>query len=234
MQFVDAVNRIFRQNGILRGDTDDITTFSDTAHSSTIQLARLAVENELVELVSDRLIPKERKTTGSLSLMASTRTYSLATDFVRFYGTPHLYDSANGRQVYEYDGGLEKLQTDIFTYATQTGYPAWWYWEPGNTTYKQIGFFLVPDGSYTMTYDYEASVLISAYTDNLPFHNDEEDYTFCEMAGRRFKFMFEDTKNEADIATILYKDLTYKTAKARLMNLLKGQNPSRSYGFALA
>jgi len=234
MQFVDAVNRIFRQNGILRGDTDTITTFADTAHSSTIQIAIFAVENELVELVSDRLLPKERSTSGSLSLSASTRTYSLATDFTRFYGTPHFYDATNGREIFEYKGGLVKLQTDIYTYATQSGYPNEWYWEPGNTTYKQVGFFPVPDGTYTLTYDYEASVLISAYTDNLPFHNDEENYTFCEMAGRRFKFMFEDTKNEADISTILYKDLTYKTAKARLMNLLKGQNPSRSYGFVLA
>jgi hypothetical protein len=50
------------------------------------------------------------------------------------------------------------------------------------------------------------------------------------MAGRRFKYMFEDVKNEVDIASVLDKDLTYKTAKTTLLKLIKGQNPSRSYG----
>ena len=232
MQFVSAVNRIFRQNGIIRGDSDSITDFSDTAHSSTIQIARIAVENELINLISDRLIPKERQTSGSITTVSGTRVYSLASDFTRFYGVPHFYDSSGNYELFEYPGGLEQLQIEVYNYKTQNGSPNWWYWEPGDTTYKQVGFFLVPDSALTLTYDYQGSVLVSAYTDSLPFHNTEEDYSFCSMASRRFKYMFEDTKNASDIQQILDNDMSYKSAKSALMNLLRGTPAGRQYGNA--
>lgn len=235
MTFLECINRIFRQNGIIRGDTDTVATFNDTQHNASLNIAIVAVQDELVELTSDRLIPKERVTTGVITLVSNTRSYSLASDFTRFYGEPHFYRAASNRQIYEYPGGLERLQVDIFNYATQYGQPNWWYWEPSTALDKQVGFFLVPgtaeDGEL-WTYDYEASVLISNSSDTLPFNNTEEAYAFTNMASRRFKFMFEDVKNEADVTAILMKDVGYKSAKARLMNLLRGQNPARAYGVA--
>ena len=226
--FLGCVNRILRSNAIIRGDTDTISTFNDTAHNASLNLAIVATQNELAYLISDRLIPSERKTSGTVTSVSGTRTYALASDFTRFYGIPHFYDSSGNRQIYEYPGGLERLQLDFYTYATDSGQVNWWYWEP--TSSKKIGFYQVPSGSGTVySYEYEGSVMISDSTDTLPFHNDEEDYMFIEMAGRRFKFMFEDVKNQADIVAILNNDQTYKSSKTALMNLIKGQNPRKGY-----
>ncbi len=192
------------------------------------------MQNELVRLIANRLIPKERNTSGSITFQTDTRTYSLASGFTRFFGVPHFYNAAQNRQIYEYQGGVEKLQVEIFNYATQYGQPNWWYWEPGDTTYKQVGFFLVPsanEAGQVWTYDYETSVMVSAATDALPFHNDEENFVFIEMCARRFKYMFEDIKNEADIQNILDKDGSYRSANATLLKLLRGENPSNHYGY---
>src|SRR3990167_8570351 len=233
MTFLECINRILRSNAIIRGDTDTVATFSDVAHNASLNLGIISVQNELIKLIADRLIAKERNTSGSITLATDTRVYNLAAAFTRFYGTPHFYRAAENRQIYEYTGGLEQLQLDVWNYATQSGDPIWWYWEPSSTSTKQVGFFQVPtsaEDSEVWTYDYETSVMVSTVSDDLPFHNDEENFTFTEMAGRRFKFMFEDVKNETDIQMILDKDTSYRSAKTTLYKLLKGQNPAQYYG----
>src|SRR5689334_25409676 len=55
-----------RIEGILRGDTDAPTTFSDLQHGATINLAQISIQDELNELTSDTLLPYEKKTTGSI------------------------------------------------------------------------------------------------------------------------------------------------------------------------
>ena len=237
MTFLECVTRILRLNAIIRGDTDVPSTFDDVQHNASLNIAILATQNELIRLIAERLIPKERNTSGSITLATNTRVYNLATGFTRFYGAPHFYNSTQNRQIYEYPGGLEKLQIDIFNFATQYGQPNWWYWEPSNATLKQVGFFQVPSSSengQAWTYDYEASVMVTLSSDNMPFHNDEENFVFAEMSGRRFKFMYEDTKNEADIQKILDADTSYRSAKATLLKLIKGQNPSTRYGHSYA
>ena len=232
MTFLEAVNRILRTCAILRGDTDPITSFSSTQHNASLNLAIVATQNELTRLVADRLIPSERQTSGIISLVANTRAYALAADFLRFYGNTHFYDSGANRQIYEWAGGLESLQHEIYTYATDTGDPNWRYWEPAAT--KQIGFFQVPSSARTLSYEYEGSVMVRVITDTMPFHSDEENFMFVDMAARRFKFMWEDLKNELDIQAVLDKDTTYRSSKATLMALIRGANPGRTYAHQYA
>ena len=71
--------------------------------------------------------------------------------------------------------------------------------------------------------------MVDAVSDDMPFHNDEENFMFCEMAARRFKYAWEDVKNELDIQAVLDKDMTYRSSKATLISLIKGQNPRRTY-----
>jgi hypothetical protein len=71
--------------------------------------------------------------------------------------------------------------------------------------------------------------MITNSTDTLPFHSTEQDNMFINMAGRRFKFMFEDVGNKADIQGILDMDKSYRAAKAALMNLIRGKASSRYY-----
>lgn len=235
MTLLECINRMLRTNAIIRGDTDPVVTFADTNHNAAINVAIIAVQNELTQLIAKRLISKERNTSGTITLATQTRTYDLASGFIRFYAVPHFYNATQNRQIYEYQGGLPRLQIEIYNYATQYGAPNWWYWEPVSSTYKKVGFFTVPSSSESgqvWTYDYEGSVMVSVAGDNLPFHNDEENFTFAEMAGRRFKFMWEDVKNQIDLTGILDGDRSYLSATATLYRLLRGENANNRYGSA--
>lgn len=225
MTFLEAITRILRSNAIIRGDTDAPSSFSDTNHNASMQLAIVAVQDELAALVADKLLPYE-KTSATISLTTSTRTYSLASDFVNFYGMPHFYDSTDERIIPMWPGGQEALQMVHWKYQTEEGTPNWWYWEP--TTSKKVGFFQVPNSSYngrSLTYHYEKEIVLDEAGDTMPFHNSTESNVFCQMAGRRFKFMFEDVKNEGDIQRILDNDRSYITSRATLLRLVRGTNP---------
>jgi hypothetical protein len=227
--FLSAVTRILRLNAVLRGDTDAPSSFSDTNHNSSMQLAIVAVQDELAKLAADKLLPVE-KSSATVTLLTSTRTYTLAADFINFYGHPHFYDATSNRILHMWPGGQENLQIFDFKYLTTEGTPNWWYIEPA--TSKKVGFYNVPDSSWNnvnLTYHYERSLMVEEATDEMPFHNTEENYTFCALAGRRFKFMFEDVDNKADIQQILDNDVSYRTALGTLMRLIRGVNPPGSW-----
>ena len=63
-------------------------------------------------------------------------------------------------------------------------------------------------------------------TDTLPFHNNEEYYSFISMAARRFFIML----SQQPLAQ-LSADATYNNAKARLYAFLRHDNASDFYGY---
>jgi hypothetical protein len=100
-----------------------------------------------------------------------------------------------------------------------------WYLEQG--TSKQIALYQVPDANnagQVWSYDYEKDVSVTNSTDTLPFQTESEAQAFCDAAGRRFKYLFEDS-SEAKIAN----DLVYMSSRARLFNLMRGKTPTAKY-----
>jgi len=191
MTFLEAVNRVLRMEGIILGDDDDLTSFSDTQHAATQSMARIAIQSQLADLVSDGYIPYENST-GTITTVAGTRTYALASDFQRFQenfidklgsdNTPEL-------RIIAYPGGESQLRKDFHEYQEDSGQPVWFYASHGST--KQIGFHPVPDtdSAGTYRYYYEADVSVSTETDVLPLVTRTEAETFCRMAARHFKYM---------------------------------------------
>lgn len=222
MTFLETVNRVLRSSGIIRGDTDPVTSFSDLQHGATLNLAIIAIQDELNELISDNAIPYEHDNTGSIVTVASTRSYSLPTNFVRFAGTPSLYDSASNVRVYEFPGGEDALRDLDYKYLTNVSNPIYFYFDA--TTTKKIAFWPIPQEANTYTFDYQKSVSVSAASDTMPFHTDAEGQAFARLATRRFKMLFEGL----DSATIP-GDPERNSAKATLFSLMSGGNPSRSW-----
>lgn len=220
--FLDAVNRILIANGIIRGDTDEISTFSDLQHNATVSIAQVAIQDELNELISDTLIPSEHDSSGVLSSVVGTRSYSLPNDFIRFFGRGALFDSSTNNHIFEFPGGEAKLMIEYPDYKTSQSTPQYWYFDA--TTTKKIAFWPVPQEAKSYTFDYEADVQVSASTDTLPFHNNSESYAFCRLASRRFKMLYEGM-DPALIAT----DPEHMKAKATLISLVKGTNAPTRY-----
>jgi len=226
LNFLGAINRIMRIEGILRGDTDAVTTFSDLQHGATINLAQIAIQDELNELTSDTLIPYEKKTTGSIVSVAGTRSYALSSDFIRFFGTPMLYDSASNFEMFMFPGGEDKLKQEIFNYKTQQSTPFYFYFgaTTESTSQKQISFYPVPQGAVTYSYDYEGDVSVTNATDILPFQNEQEAQAFCRLASRRFKMVYEGMD-----PALIAQDPEHLKAKAVLFDLMVGRNAPKFY-----
>jgi hypothetical protein len=211
-----------RVNGIIRGDTDAPTTLSDLQHGATIQLAVIAIQDELNEMTSDMLIAYEHDATGIVSAVAGTRSYALASNFIRFFGTPALYNSGDNNYIYEFPGGEQQLQQMYPDYKTAQSNPQYWYFDA--TTTKKIALWPVPQDNKNYSYDYEKDVSVAAAADTMPFHNEQEAQAFCRMAARRFKMLYE----EKDPATLIV-DPEHMKAKATLVALMVGKNPAKKY-----
>ena len=229
MQFIDCVNRILRLNGLIRGDTDILSTFSDTAHNSSSSLAQIAIQDEISELSAKGLLPYQRTYGATLTMVANQRTYSLPSNFIQIWGEqPYFYDAVAIFQVPQYPGNEARLRTDILTYQIDLGYPLWWYWVEGTT--QKVGFYPTPDtqrNGLVLTYDYECSVNVANSTDTIPIVTTDQQYAFTMMASRRFKFIYEG-KIDVPVDT----DPVYREARARLFALMKGKQPSKRYGNA--
>lgn len=229
MSFLDCVNRILRVNGLIRGDTDPLVSFSDTTHNATSQIAQIAVQTELSELTGRGLLPYQHKEQQALTLVTSTRTYAFPADFVQMWGDPpFFYDPKQNNEIFEYPGGEDALRRSIYTYRTDPGYPLWFYFILD--TAQTVAFYPVPDADRNGTvfrYDYSASANVLSETDVIPLYTTDQQYAFTNAAGRRFKFLFEG-KPETD----LEKDANYRSARSTLFSLLGKKQPSRRYGHA--
>jgi hypothetical protein len=229
MTFLDAVNRILRITGVIRGDTDPIVTFADLQHGATLNLAIIAIQDTLTDLMAFYDFPYERNS-STITLVTGTRVYSLANDFVQFWKeNQFLYDSTNSNYIYEWESGERGLSANIFTYKTDSGSPSWWYYVEGST--KQIGFYQVPDATYNgivLTYDYEKDIVPTLATDTLPFIRGIEANTFCQMAAVRFQALFN--SNPKEFSAPVEQHPQYINSRSTLLSLINPKKPRTTYG----
>jgi len=230
--FLDTVNRVLRTTAVIGADDDDLTSFDGTQHVATLQIAKIAVQSTLTELVSDRILPYE-ESDGTITAVDGTRVYALPADFVRFKGEkPFLLkldsnSNSENTTINMYPGGEERLRRDILDYREQPGDSKWFYLIQSAT--KQIGFYQVPDSSIdnvTYRFPYEKSVYVTVAADTMPFTTQQESDSFADMAARRFQFLFTSQPIEG-----LEFDTVYNAGKVNLINLLRRTNPVSSYGY---
>lgn len=227
MSFLAAVNRMLRINGFIRGDTDLLASFSDTAHNSTSQVAQIAVQQEITELSSRGLLARQITREAILTLFANTRTYALPANFLSIWGDPpFIYDPVQNNVIFQYPGGENVLRRTILNYRTSYGYPQCWYFDEGST--QRISFFNVPDSSLdgrTLLYDYDASVNVLVETDPMPVPTTDQAYALVDMCARRFKFLYEGKVDQP-----IDSDPVYRDARTRLFSLMKMKRPPSVYG----
>lgn len=230
--FLNSVNRVLRINTVIGADDDDLTSFDDTQHVATLQLAKISIQSTLTELTSDRIIPYEEGD-GTITAVTDQRLYDLPSDFIRFKGSnPFLLkldsnSESDNITINEYPGGEEALRRSVLDYRSQPGESRWFYQVMSST--KKIGLYQVPDSSINNVvyrFPYEKSVYVTVASDTLPFTTDQEADAFADMAARRFQFLFTSQPISG-----LESDSVYKTGKVNLMNLLRRTNPTPAYGY---
>lgn len=227
MDFIGAVNRVLRINQIIAGDDDAIASFSEDQHRTTIELAKIAVQEELINLISEKSLPAERKV-GEIITVAGTRVYNLPTNFLRFFGKqPYMRSTQNPtRYIYEFEGGYENVRHVDHNWDTnESNEPYAWYFEPNNAQPKQVGFIQIPNVSLTYNFDYESHALVESEVDTLPFQNELENTAFSSMAARRFLM----NDGQLTVST-LDEDPIWSNQKSSLMRLIRPTEKKNKYG----
>lgn len=240
MIFLDAVNRILRSEGVITGDDDNVSTFDDTQHENMINLAKIAVQDELNDLVSDEAFPYEHDN-GYITLSQGTRAYSLESDFIRMRDEHWFLEqvesatstgTATGTRVYPWNGGEENLRRVHSTYRTDQGDPTYCYFIGGTTV--QIAFWHVPNSDAVgdvYRYEYEKTVAVSTESDTIPLINTEAANAFVSSASIRFRYLRLNPKDRASVFPEgIEKDTSHQNAKARVFEFTRRERPKTQYG----
>ncbi len=227
--FLDAVNRVLRICGVIRGDTDTVSSFSDLQHGATLNLAIIAIQDTLTDLMAFYDFPQERAS-SSITCVAGQRVYDLPADFVQFWeSNQSLYDSVGSNMIFEYTGGEKQLSQSIWTYQVDQGSPNWWYYV--ETAAKQLGLYQIPNASFNgrvFTFDYERDIVPINATDSMPFIRNVETNTFCQLASVRFQSLFN--SNPKQPSAPVEQNPQYVNSRSTLLALVNPKKPSKFWG----
>lgn len=141
---LQVVNRVRRSVGL----NSDVTSFADTDESNdNVQDVNEAYEELLMTIPNNT---PYLNSSSTISAVASTRLYSLASDCMVY----DLYDFSFENET-QNDAPMrlvtkEEVQKIDSRYDEVTGVPYLVYAEGNN----QVGLYPVPDGSYTINYQY--------------------------------------------------------------------------------
>jgi hypothetical protein len=166
---LDAVNDLFRRAKIIAGDADVLTSLVDEARQADIDVAVQVINEGIDELYSvvDGELPAGTAE-GTITLVSGTRSYALATNFVRLHFP--LIDKTNIRYLFNYEGGyLDLLELDPDE--SNTGTPMWSVIKPTDGT---LYIYPTPGASEDgaiYTYQYDKDLELVAFTDTVPFNN---------------------------------------------------------------
>lgn len=240
MNLINAVNRILQQTGILAGDDDELDDFSNTRFTNVAQKAKIAIQDELAELFSDKVFPYEQ-TQAFITLVESQRTYSLDSNFRRFIDrSPFLLevDAATSTGVsqnvrlWEWPGGEENLRAVVLDYRDTEGPPGWFY-RVGGTSY-QIGVYPVPDAASAgeiYRYDFERSRTVTNASDTIPLISVEGVNALIESSARRFQYMrLEPAEQKALFPNGLSADPQVQQARSRVLEFARIKHAKEGYG----
>lgn len=218
MTFLEAVNRVLRSSGVIRGDDDDLLSFSETQHAANSSLAQIAIQDQLISLVSLDILPLEEET-GTFEYVSGQRVYQLPSNFVKMSGKYLLEVDATGKsETYVVTETTEDCLRDQYSdYQEHEGTPIHFYFT--GAAAKSIGLYPVPNESgQDARFYYEKDVMVESENDTLPFHNNLEAYTFTRMAARHFQILFEST-GVVD-SSVFERDPLLITTQGVLANLI--------------
>ncbi len=232
--FVTAVNDIMVQDGILAGDDDAITDFDSQQHVASIRKAKLAVQNELADLMVDEFFPYE-KATSVITTSVGVRTYATPTGFLRqddehpWMIETNAANVSTGAVIKEYPGGEDKLRRHDLKYRENQGKPYFFYFEGGST--KDFAFYPVPNDTYYYRLDYEKELTVTDESDTLPFLSETEVRLFIQLCTRHFKYLrMSPTAREGIFPGGIELDAHRASLRIKLIKANRHKQPSKHYG----
>ena len=166
---LESVNEILKRVKLITGDAGELTTLTDSARQPAIDTAVQVVNEGIDELYSSAEIPQPNEQAEStITLVAGTRAYTLATDLVQLRFP--LVDKTNAQFIHEYPGGYNKMLL-LDVEQDDTGLP---YLGAIRPTDGKLHLDRAPtsvEAGRVYTYQYSKDLELDAAADTVPFDN---------------------------------------------------------------
>ena len=172
--FLAAANATLKRVNMIAGSSAELTSFVDSARQHDIDVM-IQCWNEVLDQCRPLGAVDSILASGTLTLVTSTRAYSLPAGFVRMAGNP--VNATNSHVLIPYpDNGAESgfLQYRI-DYADPTDYqgqPAHWMINPVNGTLDVDSTPTSDENGDAYTYVYDKAVNLTATSDTFPFDDE--------------------------------------------------------------
>lgn len=187
---LNCVNEILLRNNLIAGDAATLTALTDSARQAAIDVA-VQVVNEGIDALytaADIAVPQEQAE-SAITLVTSTRAYSLATDLVLLRWP--MIDKTNAQYLYEGDYNqmivIDPEQDD-------TGLPQYAAIRPTDGLLFLDRAPTSVENGRIYTYQYDKDLALSVAADTVPF----EDITFRAMVPAWVQLWKREKRNEFD------------------------------------
>ena len=166
---LDSVNEVLRRTQYIAGDAGVLTSLTDSARQSAIDITRQVINEGIDELYSASSIPMpSEQAESTITLATGVRFYSLATDLSQMRWP--LIDKTNGMYIWEFEQGYDRL-IEIDPRQSFTGLPVWACIRPTDGKLFMFSSPMSADNGKIYTYQYDKNIELTLATDNLPFGN---------------------------------------------------------------
>lgn len=166
LTFLQGVNEALKRVGLIQGDAGALTSFTDSARQIDIDVM-IQTWNETIQLLYEFGVKPQEVAESTFTLVASTREYTLATDFEGFVTDP--LDETNGNKLLAYPGGYVQMTEDQLIPANYTGRPIYYAVNPQNGKIRLDTAPTAAEASEIYTYRYTKDLEMSLIADTYPF-----------------------------------------------------------------
>jgi hypothetical protein len=214
---LDGVNEVLRKKSLIAGDASVLTSLTDSARQSWIDIAVQSINEGIDELfsITRRSLPKQM-VEATITLVNGTKAYALPSGLVRLHWP--LIDRTNRRFIQEYATGYEgMLLVDLGQ--TFTGLPLY-------AAIRASDNYLVLDRTPTTAengnvynYQYDKDTVLSSASDTMPF-NDAVFRAMVEVWAQ----LWERVKRTQN-----YDEMIFKSSMGRAARLLTQSQPRETW-----
>lgn len=189
---LNATNEILKRVGLIAGDSGVLTSLTDSARQVGIDVAVQVVNEGIDELYASSNVSKPNaQGESTVTLVTSTRAYTLATDLLRLRWP--MVDKTNTQFLFQYPGSYNAMLLSD-PEQDDTGLPVYAAIRPTDGKLHLDRAPTSVENGRVYTYQYDKDLVLSAAADTVPF----KDVVFRAMVPVWVQMWKRERRNEFD------------------------------------
>jgi hypothetical protein len=214
---LNGVNEVLKRVKVIAGDAGALTTLTDSARQTDIDMCVQVINEGVDELYSRGSIalPKEQAE-SSFTLVDGTRAYELASDLVQLRWP--MIDKTNTQYLSEFPGGYNRMLL-LDPEQNDTGLPLFGAIRPTDAKLFLDRAPTSVEAGRIYTYQYDKDLELTLAADEFPFTNP----VFRAMVPAWVQLWKRERRNEFDSGM-------FKASLGRAASLMTMQQPRTSWG----